>query len=576
MSIVRRPETHPLRALVVLAGLMALLVVLGGRAIYLQVFNADFLKQQGNARTLRVVEDNSHRGMILDRNGEPLAISTPVDSVWANPAEFGAARERWPALARILGLTAADLAQLARRHEGREFMYLKRHVPPSVAEQVTALGIPGVALTREYRRYYPAGVVAGHVLGFTNIDDRGQEGLELAYDRSLRAIPGRVRVLKDRFGNVVETVESVSLPVPGRDLVVSIDRRMQYLVYRELKAAVEAHGARGASAVVLDARSGEVLAMVNEPGFNPNNRVRPASEAFRNRAVTDVFEPGSTLKPFTVAAALESGRFRPDTPVETSPGYVQVGPHTIRDGRNYGKLTVARVIEKSSNVGATRIALALNKNHIWQMLSGAGFGAATGSGLPGEASGVLNPAARWVPVEQATISFGYGMSVTALQLARAYGALANDGKVAEVTLLRRDEAAPAREVMTPATARAVRSMLELAVSGEGTGAAARVVHYRVAGKTGTTHKLAAGGYSGQNWIASFAGFAPASSPRLVMVIMVDDPSSGGHFGGQVAAPVFARAMTGALRLLDIPPDGVEPPAERRLTAGTHPPAGDRT
>jgi len=576
MSVVARPETHPRRAMVVLAVLLALLALLAGRAVQLQVFNAEFLKQQGNARTLRVVEDNSHRGMILDRNGEPLAISTPVDSVWAVPADFAQARARWPALGSILGLTMTDLAQLLRRHEGREFMYLKRHVPPPVAEQVMTLEIPGVALAREYRRYYPAGVVAGHVIGFTNIDDRGQEGIELAYDRSLRAIPGRVRVLKDRYGTVVEPVESVSLPVPGRDLIVSIDRRMQYLVYRELKAAVESHKARGASAVLLDVRSGEVLAMVNEPGFNPNNRGRLRSEVFRNRAVTDVFEPGSTLKPFTVAAALESGRFRPDTPIDTRPGQVQVGPHVIKDVHNYGLLTVAGVIEKSSNVGATRIALALSRNQIWQMLSGIGFGTVTGIGLPGEASGVLNPPSRWVPLEQATISFGYGVSVTALQLARAYGALAHDGKAVDVTLLRRDQPVSSHAVMTPATAKAVRAMLELAVSAEGTGSAARVVHYRVAGKTGTTHKLAAGGYSGENWIASFAGFAPASDPRLVMVIMVDDPASGGHFGGQVAAPVFGRVMAGALRLLDVPPDAIEPPAGRRITAGTRPPSRERT
>lgn len=564
MNRLRPPGSYPLRNWAVLGILLAILGGLAVRALYLQVLDSEYLQQQGNARYLRVVEDNAHRGMILDRNGEPLAISTPVDSVWAHPAEFAAARERWPALARLLGLSPVDLAQQLGRHEGRGFMYLRRHVPPETAEKVMALGIPGVALQREYRRYYPAGAVAGHVVGFTNIDDQGQEGLELAHNEQLRAIPGRKRVLKDRLGNVVESVERVSLPVPGRDLTISIDRRVQYLVYRELKAAVEQHRARAASAVMLDAQSGEVLALVNEPGFNPNSRSRRSSPAFRNRAVTDVFEPGSMLKPFTVAAALESGRFRPDTPIDTTPGLIQVGPHTIRDVRNHGLITVAKVIEKSSNVGASKIALALDKKSLWRMLSQVGFGTATGSRLPGEVGGVLTPPARWVPVEQATISFGYGVSVTALQLARAYGALANDGVVMDTTLLRRDEPLAGREVLSAATARQVRAMLELAVSGEGTGAAARVVHYRVAGKTGTAHKPVAGGYSENSYVASFAGFAPASNPRLVMVIVVDDPTNGGYFGGQVAAPVFSRVMAGALRLLNIPPD--QPLKAPRITA----------
>jgi cell division protein FtsI (penicillin-binding protein 3) len=549
------PSTpSPLRAWTVLGVFAVALAMLAARAVYLQVLNSGYLQSQGNARHLRTVEDNSHRGMILDRNGEPLAISTPVDSVWAHPGELAEAKKYWAPLAKLLELPVADLAQLVNRHNGREFMYLKRHVTPELAERVKALEVPGVALTREYRRYYPAGAVAGHVVGFTNIDDHGQEGLELVYNDWLRATPGKKRVLKDRLGNIVETVESVSLPAPGKDLTISIDRRVQFLVYNELKDAVERHKARAASAVVLDARTGEVLAMVNEPGFNPNNRGRLKSQAFRNRAVTDVFEPGSTSKPFTVAAALESGKYTPASTVDTAPGSLQIGQYTIRDVHSYGMLTVSQVIEKSSNVGAGKIALSLPKNDLWRMYQAIGFGAVTGAKLPGESPGLLRPAARWAVVDQASIAYGYGVSVNALQLARAYGALANDGVLMPASLMRATEPPIGQRVMSAATAAQLRAMLEAATGRGGTGAQAQVAQFRVAGKTGTAHKLSAAGYAENNFIASFAGFAPASRPRLVMVIMVDDPSSGGHFGGQIAAPVFSKVMTGALRLLNIAPD----------------------
>jgi len=555
---------YPLRTAVVLGFLFAGLALLGARAVWLQVVTADYLQEQGHARHLRVIQDNSHRGMILDRHGEPLAVSTPVDSVWAEPDALAASRAQWPALARILGMPEREIAQAVRHYEGREFMYLKRHVTPEQAERVTALDIAGVGLTREYRRYYPSGVVAGHVVGFTNVDDAGLEGIELAYDKWLRAIPGRKRVLKDRYGNIVEGVESVTLPVPGKDLTLSLDRRLQYLVYRELKAAVAQHRARAASAILLDAQSGEVLAMVNEPGFNPNNRSNLVSSVFRNRAVTDVFEPGSTVKPFTVAAALESGRFSPYTTIDTAPGFLTVGRNTIRDAHNYGALTVAQVIEKSSNVGAARIALALKPDSVRELFVRAGFGTSTGSGLPGEVNGRLNPPSR-IPIELATLAYGYGLSVTPLQLARAYAGLANDGVLPPVTLLRRDEVIEGVRIMSDKTARATRAMLEQAVSRDGTGAAAQVAFYRVGGKTGTAHKLINGEYAERRYIASFAGFAPASDPRLVMVITVDEPSASGYFGGQVAAPVFSRVMGGALRLLDIPPDNQNGPARR--TAG---------
>ncbi len=554
MSHSGRSMRHPVRYWLVLSGLWAILGLLGVRATYLQVVASDYLQRQGDARYLRTVTDNAHRGMILDRNGSPLAISTPVQSVWADPPAFMRARQHWPALARVLGLQQRDLARQVRKYADREFMYLKRHVTPDVAARARALKIPGVFLQREYRRYYPTGAVSGHVIGFTDIDDRGQQGLELAYEAMLRSTPGKKRVLRDLYGNIIETVESVSLATPGKDLVVSLDRRIQYLVYRELGAAMEAYNARAATAIVMDTHTGEVLAMVNLPGFNPNNRSKLTSAAFRNRAVTDVFEPGSTLKPFTVAAALESGQLTPESLIDTAPGRIRVGTKFIRDLRNYGELSVAQVIEKSSNVGAAKIALSMSKEQIWGMLRRAGFGETTGSRLPGESAGLLNPPSQWVSIDQASVSFGYGISVTSLQLARAYAVLANDGVLVPITMLRRDAPVRGVKVMTRRTAQQIRNMLELAVSRRGTGAAAQLLHYSVAGKTGTVHKLISGDYAKDRYVASFAGMAPASNPRLVMVVTVDEPEARRHFGGQTAAPVFSRVMAGALRLLNIAPD----------------------
>lgn len=551
----RATTTHPVRFWGVLGLMLAASGLLAVRAAYLQVWSSDYLQEQGRERHLRVMEDAQPRAMILDRNGEPLAISTPVDSVWANPSELAQARAQWSELARLLGMSQQELARNIARHREREFMYLKRHVPPHLAARVMALKTPGVALQREYRRYYPAGAITAHVVGFTNVDDRGQEGLELAYDEWLQTVPGRKRVLKDRFGNTLETVESVSLPMPGEDLRISIDRRIQYLAYRELKAAIETHGAKSGSIVVLDAQSGEVLALVNEPGFNPNNRAGLRHEVFRNRAVTDVYEPGSTVKAFTVAAGLMSGRYRATTPIDTAPGILKVGHNFIRDTHNYGRLTVAEVIQKSSNIGATKIALSLPKESLWGVFRAVGFGDYTGSGLPGESTGLLNTPKRWGQIEQATLSYGYGLSVTPLQLARAYASLANGGRLVPVTMLYQKDPQPENVQALPEhIVRDVRSMLEQAVTPEGTGVRARVAHYRVAGKTGTAHKLGSGGYADDEYIASFAGFAPASDPRLVMVVMIDNPSRGGHFGGDVAAPVFSRVMDGALRLLNIAPD----------------------
>jgi cell division protein FtsI (penicillin-binding protein 3) len=554
------------RPRLVLGALLIGLTLLAVRAAYLQVVSADYLKTQGQVRHSRVVKDNSHRGMVLDRNGVALAISTPVDSVWAHPEAVLEERKNLVPLARLLDMTPRELVALLERNREREFVYLKRHVTPDLATRVTALKAPGISLLREYRRYYPAGPVTGHVLGFTNIDDQGQEGLELTYDTWLRAVPGTQRLLKDLHGNAVEIVESLRLPVAGKDLITSLDRRIQYLAYRELKAAVTASRARAGSAAVLDASTGEVLALVNEPDFNPNNRTNLRSESFRNRAVTDLYEPGSTLKAFTIAAALESGKFAPETLIDTTPGLFQLGGKTIRDIHNYGMISVARVIEKSSNVGASKIALSLGREPLWDMLRRVGFAAPTGSRLPGETAGLLHPYTRWVPIEQATISYGYGISVTLLQLARAYAVLANGGELLPLTLLRQDTEPTRVRVMSERVARQIGRMLELAVGADGTGGAARVPNYRIAGKTGTVHKLTASGYAADDYVAWFAGFAPAEHPRLVMVVVIDGPRGSRYFGGDVAAPVFGQVMSGALRLLDVPPDAPRVPPTRLATA----------
>lgn len=541
--------------LVMLLGVAALMWRMGD----LNLNQREFLQGQGDARYLRVVSIPAHRGMITDRHGEPLAISTPVESVWANPQELAQARNRWVELARVLELDLHDLEQVLARRMDREFVYLRRHINPDLAEKVMALRIPGVSLQPEYRRYYPMGEVTAHVVGFTNIDDAGQEGIELMMDEVLRGTPGSKRVIKDRLGRIVENVESISEPRPGDDLQLSIDRRIQYLAYRELKAAVNRHRARAGSAVVLDVTTGEVLAMVNQPAYNPNNRSDLSSSRFRNRAVTDVFEPGSTMKPFTIAAALESGKFRPNTPVDTHPGMLRLGGFTIRDSRDYGLIDVATVIQKSSNVGASRIALSLPSRELWDLFSRFGFGYDTASGFPGEAAGLLNAYQDWHKVEHATVSYGYGLSVTTLQLASAYATLADDGRQRPVSFFRQDRKnlPQAREVITPKIARTVRLMLERVVQKGGTGTRAQVSGYRVAGKTGTVRKASAGGYNEEHYLAVFAGMAPVSKPRLAMVVVVDSPDDGEYYGGVVAAPVFARVMEGALRLLDVAPDDLQ-------------------
>lgn len=519
----------------------------------------DFLQGQGDARTLRVVSIAADRGMITDRNGEPLAISAPVESVWGQPQDLASARERWPELARVLGVPGRQLQAQIEGRLGREFVYLRRHITPEHAEQVMALGMPGVSLQREYRRYYPMGEVLGHVLGFTNIDDVGQEGIELMMEAHLRGTPGSKRVLRDRLGRVIQDVESIAEPHPGKDVQLSLDRRIQYLAYRELKAAVQRHRATAGSVVVLDVATGEVLAMVNQPAFNPNNRADLDSSRFRNRAVTDVIEPGSTIKPFTIAAALETGHFRADTPIDAGPGLLRVGGFTIRDIRNYGKIDVAEVLKKSSNVGASRIAMSMEPKRLWETFSRFGFGYDTGSRYPGEAQGRLRSHRDWREADRATVAYGYGMSMSPLQLVQAYATLADDGRQRPVSFFKLDaEALPrSRQVIDAKVAREVIKMLEMAVSDTGTGSRARVAGYRVAGKTGTARKAMAGGYDPDNYLSLFAGVAPVTRPRLAMVVIIDSPDDGDYYGGVVAAPVFSRVMEGALRLMDVPPDELD-------------------
>lgn len=543
----------------VLALFASAFVALVWRAVDLQVFNQDFLQNQGDARHLRVVTLAAHRGMILDRNGEPLAVSTPVDSVWANPQELATAREYWPALAKILQLDPDQMRRQLEARSEREFAYLKRHVDPTIAAQIRALGAPGVSLQREYRRYYPDGEVTAQVLGFTDVDDVGQEGLELAYEDWMRGEPGAKRVIKDGKHAIIENVESIRVARPGRDLTLSIDRRIQYLAYRELKAAVQQHKARSGSVVVLDTRTGEVLAMVNQPSYNPNNRSRLQPSQIRNRAVTDLFEPGSTLKAFTVACGLESGKYLPTSLVDTTPGFYRVGANLVRDVHNYGPLDVIGVIRKSSNVGSSKIALSLDKEMFWSKLHQLGFGTVTASGFPGEASGLLVNYRRWRLFEQATLSFGYGLSVTPLQLAQAYGVLAADGELRPASFLKLEKAPRAERVFSKRTAQQVRLMLEEAVSPEGTAPAARVAGYRVGGKTGTVRKSIAGGYADDRYVSVFSGFAPSSRPRLAIAVMIDEPSNGDYYGGKVAAPVFSAVMAGALRFLNVAPDALEQP-----------------
>jgi cell division protein FtsI (penicillin-binding protein 3) len=553
----KQRRDFPARRLLVLGLLVAASGILLWRVGDLQLNHKGFLQEQGDARHLRVVSMPADRGKLIDRNGDPLAMSTPVDSVWANPTELLGAGPRLVALAGRLGLDASSLARELQERRDREFVYVRRHVEPDLAEQVRALEIPGVYLQREHRRYYTQGPIAGHVVGFTDVDDRGQEGLELAFEPVLRGEPGAKRVVRDRLGRVVEDVEQIRSPRAGRDVVLSLDRRVQYLAYRALLAGVTRHRARGGTAVVLDAFTGEVLAMTNQPAYNPNKRSERVSWRYRNRAVTDVFEPGSTVKPFTVAAALESGRFQPESLLDTTPGRLAVGRHTVRDRRDYGVIDVTTVITRSSNVGATKLSLAMDPKSLWRTLTRVGFGETTASGFPGESAGVLTHFFKWREIHRATLSYGYGLSVTALQLAQAYAVIANGGLRPRISFVRVERPDEPVRVLSERTAAAVRRMLGTVLGADGTAARARIPGYQVGGKTGTSRKSTAGGYADDRYFALFAGMAPLSRPRLVGVVVVDEPSAGGYYGGEVAAPIFKEIMQGALRLLGEPPDGPE-------------------
>ncbi len=528
------------------------------RIIDLQFVNKDFLQRQANARHLRVLPISAHRGMIKDRNGEPIAVSTPVDSVWVNPKIFNENRVHWIELASLLNIKIKKLEKLVTSRLHKEFVYVKRRISPELSRKVSALKIPGLSLQREYRRYYPMSEVASHVLGFTNIDDKGQEGIELEFDDYLKGTPGKKRVMKDRLGHVIKDIEQIKAPAPGKDLELSIDGRLQYLAYRELKRAVFKNKAKSGSAVILDINTGEVLAMVNQPSFNPNKSYKTKSGRYRNRSVTDVFEPGSTVKPFTIAAAIESGLFSPNTLVDTAPGYFMVAGNTVRDVRNYGRINVSTIIIKSSNIGASKLALAIKPELLWDAFSKVGFGNNSEIGFPGESTGLLNHYSKWKKIDNATLSFGYGLSATALQLAHSYTVFSSNGEIPSLTLLKRKESEiiEKQKVFHSKTVKQILKMLESVVSKEGTGINASVVGYRVAGKTGTVKKAGIGGYSDDNYIASFVGLAPVSNPRLVMAVVINEPGGDEYYGGAVAAPVFSRVMGGALRILNVPLDNI--------------------
>lgn len=548
-----------IRRRMLLSLMLVAMSALIGRAVYLQVLDKEFLQDKGDMQHIDIVPVPAYRGQIQDRNGEPLAISTPVQSIWVNPRQLkDAEQDKLTPMAKILGYPEKELrAQLKKEKDAnKRFLYLRRQINPDVAEKVMQLDITGVYFEREFKRYYPAGAVSGHLLGFTNIDDVGQEGMEHGYEHILRGQPGKKRVIKDGKGQIIKDVENIEEAVPGRDLVLTIDERIQYLAYRELQNAMLQNKAHSASLVVLDAKNGDVLATVSQPAFNPNNRKELSSNRYRNRAMVDSFEPGSTVKPFVVAAALDGGYISPNLMIETH-GVYHLGRNVVKDVHNYGTMDLTHVLQKSSNIAVTQIAMSMPPEYFWGIYSKLGFGTSAGVGFPGEASGTLLDYQNWHEFDQATLSFGYGVSTSVLQLARAYTALADDGVLHSVTLLKRDEDPDAQRVFKPETARRVRDMLEHVISKEGTAYQARVEGYRVAGKTGTVKKAMAGGYTEDKYLSVFVGMAPASNPRFIIAIVVDEPTSGQYYGGLVAAPAFSRVMAGALRVYGVEPDGVD-------------------
>jgi cell division protein FtsI (penicillin-binding protein 3) len=544
----------PMRMALVATVLGLCSVALVGRAAYVQLVNAEFYQRQGEARFLRELPIATSRGMITDRNGEPVAVSTPVESVWGNPQELLRHPDRLPELARALGLPADELSSRLSQRSDKEFYYLKRRINPDQAKAILALNIPGVFSQREFKRFYPQGEAMSHVLGFTNVDDRGQEGLELAFDEWLRGKPGSKRVIRDRHGRIVENIDLVKAAEPGKDLTLSIDRRIQFLAHRELRAALDKHKAASGSMVVLDVATGEVLAMVNLPGFNPN-AVSGSQDARRNRAVTDLVEPGSTMKPITVAAALNAGKVTAASQFDTSPGTMALGRYTIRDTHNYGLLDVTGIIRKSSNIGSVKLAEPLPNQYFYDFIRGFGYGTPPKSGFPGEAAGVLPPPPRWSGSTKATISYGYGLSATPLQIAQAYAALGNHGRLMTPTFVK-GQIGEARQVVSPEIADQVLQMMQTVTKPGGTATQAAILGYHVAGKTGTARQASAGGYS-RRYVTTFAGLVPATNPRFAAVVVVNDPQAGSYYAGLVSAPVFRSVMEDALRLMDVQPDDIE-------------------
>ncbi len=523
------------------------------RSAYLQVFNQDFLLDEGSQRQLRTIETPAYRGTIMDRFGTPLAVSTPVDSVWVNPKLVLQDINGLKKVAKSLGLNFADTVDNLKQRADKEFVYLKRQIKPELASKAVE-GVEGVYIQREYSRFYPAGEVVSHVLGFTDIDNMGREGLELVYQDWLKARAGKRQILRNRKGEVVENISQVEAARAGNDLYTSIDMRLQYITYRSLAKAIKYHDAKSGSAVLLDAKSGEVLAIANLPSYNPNQHKDKSAASRRNRAITDVFEPGSTIKPFTLAAALDKKLYSQDSRINTAPGYMKVTGFPIRDFSNYGVLDLAGILRKSSNVGASKIALSMQPQDLWQAFKNYGFGEHPGVSFPASSSGYFNHYSNWQPLDQATMAFGYGLSVSTLQLARSYSLFANEGRIQDVSLLRRDQPAESTQVMQAATARMVLEMMEEVVGPKGSAKQAAIPGYRVAGKTGTAKKSSAGGYLEDSYVAVFAGVVPVSNPRLVMAVMINEPRQNGYYGGIVAAPVFQEVLSHALRLMNISPD----------------------
>ena len=553
-------------------GLFALgALALVWRAFDQQILERDFLQSEGADRYIARVEMPAHRGLITDRRGDVLALSTPVDSVAANPRVLQADTSQLVALAKALRVDAGALRAKLARYSQRQFVYLKTRMPPAEAAHVMAVArsqkLRGLHIERQYKRYYPAGEVFAHVVGFAGDNHRGLEGFEYSFDKILRGQAGAKRVLRDGRRQAVDDIESIRSPRAGNHLALSLDQRLQFIAYRELKAAVKQHRAISGSLVMLDVSTGEVLAMVNQPSFNPNGSRSGSGGRLRNRALTDVFEPGSTMKPLIVAAALDAGIIQADSVIDTSPGYFRVGSAQIKDSRNLGAIDIATVLRKSSNVGAGRIALDLDSEALWQVMDKLGFGSGVGTGFPGEATGQLNDYRRWARIDQATLSFGYGLSVSAMQLAQAYAVLANDGVYLSPTLIKRDQAPKGKRVFAAESAAVVRRMLEDVVSAEGTAPEAAVPGYRVAGKTGTVKKFGRNGYSDDRYLSVFAGMAPAVDPRVVMVVVLNEPRGEEYYGGRVAGPVFAAVMAETLRLMNVAPDAAVATGLRLAQAG---------